>query len=121
MTFTINSVDYGPHIIAGTYDVAREREYDTWEDGAKKEHHEYVRSRIEGSFDMYLPEETAYNAFKAASEPVSGSLGVSVTLTVNGEASAATATCMITSRPKRNRSQSGTDFVDIFTVSIREE
>lgn len=63
--FKIGTSDYSNRVIAGSYSVNSQDEYKSWKDMNGKEHHEKIRDKIVGSFEMYFPNIDEYDSFRA--------------------------------------------------------
>lgn len=53
-TIIINGIDFGGHVIAGTYAVQNNNIYAAWTDGNGSNHRQLKREKMQGSFDMFL-------------------------------------------------------------------
>ena len=50
----VNNTDITPYIDWSTYKVQPKEEYESWQDGNHVEHRIYTRSRLQGSFNVWL-------------------------------------------------------------------
>lgn len=124
MVFQIGSTgagDYSNRVIAGSYNVQTKPLYTSWTDANGTEHRNVIRIVTEGSFDMYFSTLAEYNTFaaliastKAADETVHCSVlsNTSDTL-VEGN-------FFIEFAPTRNRKANWEDYMERFTVTIKE-
>lgn len=62
---TVNGVDITPYLNKKNYKINSEKEYESWQDGNFVEHRVYVRSRVQGSFEVAVwgRDGMDYNAF----------------------------------------------------------
>ena len=48
----VNGMDMTPYLNRKNYKINSTKEYESWQDGNFIEHRVYVRSRVEGSFEL---------------------------------------------------------------------
>lgn len=63
MVFMIGTTDISEHILADSYSMNADSEYEQWQDGNYVYHRVPVRIRIKGSFKLKFKTETDYNNF----------------------------------------------------------
>lgn len=121
--FRVGDTDFSNRVIAGSYNVISEDVGNTWTDANYVEHIDVVRTRVQGSFDMYFKNMTEYDTFletlKANKE--SGHYRITVScnnLPTNESQKSIAAT--INFAPSRNRNDFWEDYMERFTVTIGE-
>lgn len=119
--FKIGNNDYSGHVIAGTYNVNEYDEYTLWEDANKREHRDVIRTRIEGSFDMFFNSaedfQTFYQTYKAAAD-ASGL--TPITVMNNTTNTLVSINAYIDFELVRNRHDNWQDYYEVFSVNVKE-
>ena len=123
MTFSVGSVDYSDHVIAGTYDINNKPQYRTWEDGNCKTRRTKLRDQIVGSFNMFFRTESDYEDFLddiEAAKDVTKDGAVSISISVNNTLEQADTYAYIDYNLVRNIDGTWQDYFEVFTVNIEE-
>lgn len=124
VTFKVNNNEYANHILAGTYDVAREPVYKEWIDANQKKHKKFMREgKIIGSFSMFFRTMNEYQAFISninTKTSVNGDYVQGIVITDNKSGTVRNIDAWLTFRPIRNRDGKWNDYFDVFTVNIEE-
>lgn len=121
VVFKINNTDYSSHVIAEGYDVCSEDEYEVWTDGAGYENRKTYRTRVTGTFDMLFHDIDDYEAFTdtlAANKATNGTYPI--TVVDNATNAEVSINAFIKFRGVRGRNDLWEDFIERFTVEIRE-
>lgn len=121
--FKVGNTDYSNHVIAGAYKVNQNDVPVTWTDGNYTEHRDIVRKRVEGSFDMYFKNMTEWDAFLTVLEANKTDGYYNITVVCNNVPSATaekTINAFVDIEPTRNRNDFWADFMERFTVTIKE-
>lgn len=121
MTFTVDSTDYSGHVIAGSYKVNNEPQYQIWTDANHQIHKIKLRDKVVGSFDMFFRTISDYDTFKghlAAVKNTDNSYSISVT--VNNTSAQANINAYVDYQLVRNIDGAWNDFFEKYTVSIEE-
>ena len=117
-----SAVDYSNRVIAGSYDIQTKPVYTSWVDGNGVEHRQKIRnSRTEGSFDMFFKSMTEYDSFiSQVSSSTLADLRVPCTVKSNTTNIEVTSYFFIDFSPVRNRDGAWKDYMERFTVTIKE-
>lgn len=63
MIFTISGLDISKHIIVGSYEVNNEDIFNSWEDGNRVEHRDYIRTKAVGKCSLLFSTIEEYQEF----------------------------------------------------------
>lgn len=122
IVFKINTKDYSNRVIAGSYSVNSEDVFKSYQDLNGIEHHEKIRDRIKGSFDMYFETIEQYEAFnhdlEAAKLPDLSYANIAICDNKNNKVKVINA--FITFQLTRNRNGQWYDMYERFKVNIQE-
>ncbi len=91
---TINQNDYSKYVLAGTYQINSNDEYEEWQDGWFVTHRIVIRKRISGSIRIKFKSFEEYQAFIAdldAVRAVDGSCLIGLYVNNTGETAAVNA------------------------------
>jgi len=118
-----NTYEYAYKILAGTYAINDNPPYESYTDGNEVEHRIGLRAhRVEGSFDMRFLDTSEYNTFltrlAAVKDATTGAYPI--TLTVNNTQTDYSGNFFLEFLPVRNRTESLKEYMETFTVSIKE-
>lgn len=122
-TIIINGIDFGGHVIAGTYAVQNNNIYAAWTDGNGSNHRQLKREKMQGSFDMFFRTMEEYETFMAAikaSQETNFNTYVSATLTDNLSNEDVESNYYFDYAPIRNRDADWRDYLEKFTVNVEE-
>lgn len=122
-TIIINGIDFGSHVIAGTYSVQNDDIYASWTDGNGRNHRQLKRKKMQGSFDMIFRTMDEYESFMAAikaSQEENLNSYVSATLTDNLSNEDVESNYYFDYTPIRNRDADWRDYFEKFTVNVEE-
>ena len=64
--FKVGDLDITPFIVAGSYAVSSQPEYDTWYDGNRTERRGIKRWKLKGSFNVKFMDANDYRSFLAS-------------------------------------------------------
>ena len=121
MTFSVGSVDYSDHVIAGTYKVNNKPIYKTWEDANYHTRKIKLRDQIVGSFDMFFRTEAEYEDFMDDIDDAKNTDdSVSISVTVNNTSEQADINAFLDYDLVRNIDGTWNDYFERFTVTIEE-
>lgn len=121
MTFSVGSVDYSDHVIAGTYKVNNKPQYKIWEDANYHTRKIKLRDQIVGSFDMFFRTEAEYEDFMEDIEDAKNTDdSVSISITVNNTSEQANINAFLDYDLVRNIDGTWNDYFERFTVTIEE-
>ena len=121
MTFTVGSVDYSSHVIAGTYNVNNKPQYREWENANYQTRRIKLRDQVVGSFDMFFRTKAEYEDFRDDIATATGTDGaVSISVTVNNTSTQANIYAFIDYDLVRNIDGAWNDYFERFTVTIEE-
>lgn len=121
--FKLANIDYSDHVIAGAYKVVQNEVAVNWTDANHIDHHDVVRTRVEGSFDVYFKDMTEYDAFLSIYEANKVDGHVPVTVTVNNvpsDTAEKSVNAFLKFEPTRNRNDFWADFMERFTITLQE-
>ena len=122
MVLKINDIDYSNRIIAGSYDVNSEDVYKSWTDADGLEHRQFTRARIGGSFDMWVKDPTEYTTFVGALKTAKRKgLTYKIELDVNNTCEHVESNFFLEFAPVRNRDGRWRDYMERYTVTIKEQ
>lgn len=115
----IGETDITPYIIADTYNMDEESQYESWQDGNYVEHRVIITSKVKGKFEVVLSPQTLTLAqFKALLNDNNGVLTMLVYVTNAGESRAINA--YYTLENKQHIALAGGGFLDVITMEITE-
>lgn len=118
---TTEAGDYSDRVIAGSYNVQTKPVYKSWTDANETEHRLPLRTRTEGTFDMFFRNISDYNVFTALVESTKASdLTVLCTVLNNNLNSTVSSNFYIDYAPVRDIKGNWEDYMQRFTVTIRE-
>ena len=124
MIFKIGNTDpgdYSNRVIAGSYNVQTNPIFKSWTDANELEHRTFIRTRIEGTFDMYFKTLAEYNAFTALiASTRAADYTVPCSVLSNTTDTLIEGDFYIEFAPVRNRNGSWEDYMERFTVTIKE-
>ena len=122
MTFKIGTTDYSGHVIAGSYKVNNEPQYQTWKDASQRTHRQKLRDQVVGSFDMFFRTVSDYEDFKSkiAAAKDSEDDSVSISVTVNNTSTQADIHAFVDYKLVRNIDGAWNDYFERYTVTIEE-
>ena len=117
------SGDYSNRVITGSYNVNSFPVFiNTYTDANGVEHRNKIRDRVEGSFDMYFRNMTEYGTFVTLLNSLKqGDTSVACSVAVNNTNATHTGYFFIDFTPTRNRKGDWTDYMELFTVKIKEK
>lgn len=120
--FKLGNIDFSNRVIAGTYAVQNTDVYNSWTDCNYVEHRDKVRERMEGSFDVLFLTIEEFNDFMSAlkSNKRTGVYYSNVTLKDNYSNTDNVIDAYITMTPIRDRKPDWTDYMQPFTVTVKE-
>ena len=120
--FKVGNIDYSNRVIAGSYNVQTKPVYSSWYDADEVEHRRPSRQRTEGTFDMFFKTIAEYNAFVSQVATVQLSdLTVQCTVNSNTTNTEVTSYFFVDFSPVRNRKGNWEDYMERFTVSVKEK
>lgn len=121
--FKVGNIDYSNRVIAGSYNVQTKPVYTSWNDADGVEHRVALRqARTEGSFDMFFKTMTEYNAFASQVATVQlPNLTVPCTVKSNTTDEDIVSYFYVDFSPVRNRKGNWDDYMERFTVSVKEK
>jgi len=115
----IGETDITPYIIADTYNMDEESQYESWQDGNYVEHRVIITSKVKGKFEVVLSPQTITLAdFKALLNDNNGVLTMLVYVTNAGESRAINAYYQLEN--KQHTALAGGGFLDVITMEITE-
>lgn len=122
--FKVGNIDYSNRVIAGSYNVQTKPVYTSWNDANGVEHRQLVRAtkRTEGTFDMFFKSIDDYNAFVSQIDTVQlPDLTVPCTVKSNTTNAEVVSFFFVDFSPVRNRKGNWEDYMEKFTVSVKEK
>lgn len=123
MTFEINGVStYQYYIVAGTYEVNQQTEYEEWTDANYTRHRTYKRNSVSGSFDMMIKDTAILSQFISVVEANTDSdtNTVPLTVSVNNKLTDYTGNFFVEFKNVRDLDGGMNDYIKQFTVEIEE-
>ena len=124
--FKIDTEDFTPYVVVGTYAVNNEEETETWVDLCGTTHHVFIRNRVRGSFDLAFKTVTPFNHFIATLESERNQDNYwPITVACNTDriseyVSPRNIHARVTFAPSRDKTVEGDDIIRRFTVNIEE-
>lgn len=123
--FKLKNDDWSANVIAGSYKINQYDIYNEWTDGYKVLHHDKIRSKIKGSFDMMFKTQADFTAFMRSMESAKDintnayycSMKIN-NIRDNGELSSHQ--CFLKLEPTRNIKGAWEDYFEKFTVEVEE-
>jgi hypothetical protein len=122
--FKVGNIDYSNRVIAGSYNVQSKPVYTSWNDADGVEHRRLARAtkRTEGTFDMFFKSIDDYNAFVSQDDTVQlPDLTVPCTVKSNTTNAEVVSFFFVDFSPVRNRKGNWEDYMEKFTVSVKEK
>lgn len=122
MTFLVGDVDYSDHVIAGSYNVNNEPQFNEWVDTNYTTHRQKLRDKVVGSFDMFFRTVEDYEEFKADLDEAQSStnLSYSLSVTVNNTSEQKSINAFVKYSLVRNIDGGWNDYFERYTVNIEE-
>lgn len=123
MTFEINGISlYQYYIVAGTYEVNQQTEYEEWTDANYTRHRTHKRNSVSGSFDMMVKSTDTLAAFVAAIEANkdADTSTVPLTVSVNNTLTDYSGDFFVEFKNVRDLDGEMNDYIKQFTVEIEE-
>lgn len=120
--FSINGVDYSDHVIAGSYSINNSPVFKEYDDANGNTHRVKIRDRIEGSFSMWFRTVEEFNDFMSdVNSATTPSNNISVAfLLVNNTNQSGNFNVFLDYDTTRNRDGSWNDYMERFTVKVKE-
>lgn len=119
--FKIATTDYSANVQSEQYTVRSVKQYDGWTDANGREHRSVYRERIEGTFVMYFPDITAYDAFCAYVEAnCDYDSSLPCTVWVNNQNASCQGNFFVEFNASRFKNPKMQDSVELIKVTITE-
>ena len=118
--FVVNGVDLTTHIVAPTYIMNELNVYEEWTDANKVNHRDVIRTRVTGSFDVYIDNETDFNTFVNMIENKSGGDYITATVYINNKDTTDTRNFFITCELPNIVPMFGRQPIDPISVELEE-
>lgn len=121
----IGNTDITPYIDWQSYKMDRKPAYESWKDGNYIEHRIYVRTRLEGSFRVWLAgingmdTEAFINLIESATANHVTTMGVYDP--VSGSTTVKAIEAYVDITPGKHREMMNGDYFDILTVKVSEK
>lgn len=112
--------DYSESIIEGSYKVYKNEVTFDWEDGNHKKHHEILRYRTSGSFQMMFNSWTEYKNFVDALELVRAGSEYTLTVFAQNANTQVSSTFFLKLPPELRQKNDSTFSPGKFTITIEE-
>lgn len=118
--FKAGNTDYSKKIIEGSYKVYKNEVTYDWEDGNYKKHHEILRYRTSGSFQVYMKSWSDYTSFLSVLEGVRSGSEYSLTVFAQNTNTSETSTFFVKLPPELRQKNDSTFSPGKFTITIEE-
>ena len=119
--FKIGSTDLSANVVSEGYAVNQDPQYKAWNDANGREHRSVYRQQVSGSFTMYFPEISDFDAFcTLLANNTANDTSVFCTVWVNNLNSNATSDFFIDFDASRYRDARWADMVGKIKVTIKE-
>lgn len=118
--FKAGNTDYSKKIIEGSYKVYKNEVTFDWEDGNYKKHHEILRYRTSGSFQVYMRSWSDYTSFLSVLEGVRSGSEYSLTVFAQNTNTSETSTFFVKLPPELRQKNDSTFSPGKFTITIEE-
>ena len=118
--FKAGNTDYSKKIIEGSYKVYKNEVTYDWEDGNYKKHHEILRYRTSGSFQIYMKSWSDYTSFLSVLEGVRSGSEYSLTVFAQNTNTSETSTFFVKLPPELRQKNDSTFSPGKFTITIEE-
>ena len=118
--FKAGNTDYSKKIIEGSYKVYKNEVTYDWEDGNYKKHHEILRYRTSGSFQVYMRSWSDYTSFLSVLEGVRSGSEYSLTVFAQNTNTSETSTFFVKLPPELRQKNDSTFSPGKFTITIEE-
>ena len=118
--FKAGNTDYSKKIIEGSYKVYKNEVTFDWEDGNHKKHHEIIRYRTSGSFQVYMKSWSEYTSFLSVLEGVRSGSEYSLTVFAQNTNTSETSTFFVKLPPELRQKNDSTFSPGKFTITIEE-
>lgn len=117
----IAEFDLTPYVIKGTYNINKEDVYKELEDANWTKHRFSPRTKVSGQFDVCLINRDVYDAFIAALTLGKRNGGYYLcTATTNNTLEQINGNFFIDFAPSRNKTFTGTEVFEAFTIKMEE-
>ena len=118
--FKAGNTDFSKKIIEGSYKVYKNEVTFDWEDGNYKKHHEILRYRTSGSFQVYMKSWSDYTSFLSILESVRSGSEYSLTVFAQNTNTSETSKFFVKLPPELRQKNDSTFSPGKFTITIEE-
>ena len=118
--FKAGNTDYSKKIIEGSYKVYKNEVTFDWEDGNYKKHHEILRYRTSGSFQVYMKSWSEYTSFLSILEGVRSGSEYSLTVFAQNTNTSETSKFFVKLPSELRQRNDSTFSPGKFTITIEE-